>query len=105
MCVRAGAHACMCVRVCVSHLLLKPGEGPSESVQKDGSFAMEFFAENEHTGEQARVRVAGLGDPGYSATAVMLAESALCLALDEGRKGMREGIGMMDVGASASDVI
>jgi hypothetical protein len=33
-------------------------------------------------GERARVRVSVTGDPGYLCTAVMAAESALCLAMD-----------------------
>jgi short subunit dehydrogenase-like uncharacterized protein len=36
--------------------------------------------------------VAAQGDPGYAATAVMLGESALCLALDEARLPSRAGV-------------
>jgi short subunit dehydrogenase-like uncharacterized protein len=36
-------------------------------------------------GQQYVTQVAGRGDPGYQATAVMFGESALCLALDRDR--------------------
>ncbi|MBC8092351.1 MAG: enoyl-ACP reductase, partial [Pseudonocardia sp.] len=36
-------------------------------------------------------RVSGPGDPGYTATAVMLGESGLCLALDGDRLPDRAG--------------
>jgi len=51
-------------------------------VQRDGSFSFDVLAQNTDNGEEVRVRVSGTGDPGYSATAIMLGESALCLALD-----------------------
>jgi short subunit dehydrogenase-like uncharacterized protein len=71
-------------------LLLKlksPGEGPSEEQRAKSWFSIRFVA---HTGDGAELRtdVRG-GDPGYSETSKMLAESALCLAHDElpGRAG------------------
>jgi short subunit dehydrogenase-like uncharacterized protein len=36
--------------------------------------------------------VAAQGDPGYAATSVMFGESALCLALDDGRLPERAGV-------------
>jgi len=59
----------------------KAGEGPSESVRRNGSFEFELVARGAHS-EECRYVVSGQGDPGYLATSVMLAESALCLALD-----------------------
>merc|ERR1711904_330377 len=59
----------------------KAGDGPSESVRRDGCFAFEILAKGA-AGEECRVKVTGMGDPGYNATAVMLVESLLCLALD-----------------------
>jgi short subunit dehydrogenase-like uncharacterized protein len=58
-----------------------PGEGPSERTRANGRFTCEFRA---MTAEGARLlgRFAAHGDPGYAATAVMLGESALALALD-----------------------
>lgn len=58
-----------------------PGEGPSRERQAKGGFELEFFATTER-GPTLRARVGGDGDPGYSATAKMLGESALALARD-----------------------
>ena len=43
-------------------------------------------------GKRYVCRVAAKGDPGYAATAVMLGESGLCLALDEERLPSRAGV-------------
>ncbi len=56
------------------------GEGPSAARREKSWFTVDFVAET--AGATVRTRVSG-GDPGYSETAKMLAESALCLALDE----------------------
>ncbi len=65
-------------------LLLKafpaPGEGPSEAVRAKSWFKISFSGEG--GGERVVTEVTG-GDPGYSETSKMLAESALCLAFDE----------------------
>lgn len=63
---------------------LRPsGEGPSESVRRNGRFSVDFLAES-GTGARTHVRVSG-GEPGYHETSKMVAESALCLALDRDR--------------------
>ena len=56
------------------------GEGPSESRREKSWFTVDFVAES--AGTKVHTRVSG-GDPGYTETAKMLAESALCLALDD----------------------
>ncbi|NYI99772.1 short subunit dehydrogenase-like uncharacterized protein [Nocardioides thalensis] len=56
------------------------GEGPSDRRREKSWFSVDFLAES--AGTTVRTRVSG-GDPGYTETAKMLAESALCLALDE----------------------
>ncbi len=56
------------------------GEGPSEARREKSWFTVDFVGES--GGRTARTRVSG-GDPGYTETAKMLAESALCLALDD----------------------
>ncbi|RLV55186.1 saccharopine dehydrogenase [Aeromicrobium phragmitis] len=64
-------------------LLLKaqdPGQGPSEERRQKSWFRLSLIGEG--GGQQVRAEVTG-PDPGYDATAVMLAESALCLAFDE----------------------
>ena len=64
-------------------LLLKaksPGEGPSEETRAKSWFKVTFVGEG--GGQRVVTRVSG-GDPGYTETAKMLAESGLCLAFDE----------------------
>jgi short subunit dehydrogenase-like uncharacterized protein len=60
--------------------LRNPGEGPSAEERARGWFRVRFIGSG--GGERVVVDVKG-GDPGYGDTAKMLAESALCLALDE----------------------
>ncbi|HSP37031.1 MAG TPA: saccharopine dehydrogenase NADP-binding domain-containing protein [Frankiaceae bacterium] len=61
---------------------LRPsGSGPSPEQREKGWFRVRFVAESSD-GQSVRTEVSG-GDPGYSETAKMLAESALCLASDE----------------------
>ena len=64
-------------------LLLKlkdPGEGPDEATRARSWFKVTFVGEG--GGERVVTEVSG-GDPGYTETSKMLAESALCLAFDE----------------------
>ena len=64
-------------------LLLKirnPGEGPSAEERAKGWFKVKFIGTAD--GQRVVTQVSG-GDPGYGDTAKMLAESALCLALDK----------------------
>jgi short subunit dehydrogenase-like uncharacterized protein len=56
------------------------GHGPDESRRKKSWFTVDFVGTA--GGETVHTRVSG-GDPGYTETAKMLAESALCLALDK----------------------
>ncbi|MFL6158860.1 MAG: saccharopine dehydrogenase family protein [Marmoricola sp.] len=58
---------------------IKQGEGPSESRRAKSWFTVEFVGES--GGTRIRTKVSG-GDPGYTETSKMLAESALCLAFD-----------------------
>ena len=59
---------------------VKQGEGPDEAKRARSWFTVDFVAEGD--GRTLHTRVSG-GDPGYDETATMLAESALCLALDD----------------------
>jgi saccharopine dehydrogenase (NAD+, L-glutamate forming) len=56
------------------------GEGPSEERRARSYFSMRFVGEA--GGRRVVTQVRG-GDPGYTETAKILAESALCLAFDE----------------------
>lgn len=60
--------------------LKSPGEGPSEERRERSWFTVTFVGEG--GGERVVTEVSG-GDPGYSETSKMLAESGLCLAFDE----------------------
>jgi short subunit dehydrogenase-like uncharacterized protein len=63
-------------------VLPDPGEGPDEEARRDGHFRIEVHADTTG-GARYRAVVAAQGDPGYAATAVMLGQSALALALDD----------------------
>jgi short subunit dehydrogenase-like uncharacterized protein len=56
------------------------GSGPSEQRRAKSSFEVRFIGSG--GGRDVVCRVAG-GDPGYTETSKMLAESALCLAFDD----------------------
>jgi saccharopine dehydrogenase (NAD+, L-glutamate forming) len=59
---------------------IEPGDGPDAARRARSWFTVDFVGEA--AGETVRTRVSG-GDQGYEETAKMLAESALCLALDD----------------------
>jgi short subunit dehydrogenase-like uncharacterized protein len=56
------------------------GDGPDPARRDRSWFTVDFVGEG--GGERVHTRVSG-GDPGYTETAMMLAESALCLAFDD----------------------
>lgn len=72
-------------RALLDRLLPAPGRGPSAAARAKGWFRSTVDATTEG-GRRYRVEVAGRGDPGYAATAVMLGQSALALVGD-GRGG------------------
>lgn len=64
----------------------KPGEGPTREQRESGSYDIVFIGETAD-GETASLCVKGDKDPGYGSTSKMIAESALCLAQDNIKKG------------------
>jgi short subunit dehydrogenase-like uncharacterized protein len=68
-----------------------PGEGPGEDTRRTGWFSMTIRTTTE-TGRRYLATVSAQGDPGYAATAVMLGESVLCLALDGERLPEASGV-------------
>ena len=65
----------------VDYILPKPGEGPSETKRINGYYNLRFYLT---VGNKTYVsKVIGDMDPGYGSTSKMLAESAVCLALDK----------------------
>jgi short subunit dehydrogenase-like uncharacterized protein len=77
-------------RALLDRVLPAPGTGPSADVRERGWFRMVVDAVTEDR-RRYRATVAGQGDPGYAATAVMFGQSALALALDGDRLPDRAG--------------
>lgn len=69
-------------RTLLDRALPVPGQGPAEQRRSRGRFRLETETSTADGGRYVTRFGADL-DPGYGATAVMLGESALCLALDE----------------------
>jgi short subunit dehydrogenase-like uncharacterized protein len=78
-------------RSVADRLLPSPGEGPGERAQEEGHFRVELRTTTD-SGRRLLAVVAAKGDPGYAATAVMLGESALCLAVDQDRLDSGGGV-------------
>ena len=78
-------------RFVLDRVLPKPGEGPSQRQRDAGHFRVETLATTT-TGARYRATVAAQGDPGYAATAVMLGQAALALALDGDRLPAAAGV-------------
>lgn len=90
------------VRSILDRFLPKPGEGPSEKTQETGHFTTETYTTTS-TGKRYRSRIVAKGDPGYKATAIMLSESALSLALHRDELPPRSGI--LTSAAAIGDVL
>jgi short subunit dehydrogenase-like uncharacterized protein len=69
-------------RVLLDRVLPSPGEGPSEKTRERGHFTTQTTADTT-SGARYRTTIRAQGDPGYAATAVMLGEAGLALALDD----------------------
>ena len=69
----------------------KPGQGPGQATIDGGGFRADLLAETAE-GELVWGAVTGQGDPSNTITVCCLAESALCLALDEDTLGSGGGV-------------
>ena len=69
-------------RKVIDRFLPDPGEGPDEETRVNGRFTMEVVAMTT-SGTKYATTVAAQADPGYNGTAIMLGQSALCLAEDD----------------------
>ena len=78
-------------RALLGPVLPKPGQGPGEKARRSGYFRLRVHARTS-SGARYLTRVEARGDPGYAGTAVMLGESALCLAVDGDRLPDRAGV-------------
>lgn len=65
------------------------GEGPSAEERAKGYFKVRFLGQSE--GRIVQTQVTG-GDPGYTDTAKMISESALCLAFDRDKLAPHTGV-------------
>ncbi|MEP6651650.1 MAG: saccharopine dehydrogenase NADP-binding domain-containing protein [Lapillicoccus sp.] len=89
-------------RSLADRVLPSPGEGPGEQARDEGYFRVELRTTTEQ-GRRLLAVVSAQGDPGYAATAVMLGESALCLALDQDR--LSSGGGVLTPAVAMGDVL
>jgi short subunit dehydrogenase-like uncharacterized protein len=78
-------------RAAVERVLPKPGTGPSEETRERGHYTVETYTTTS-TGARYMARMSQQGDPGYKATAVLLGESGLALALDRDKLPDLHGI-------------
>ena len=89
-------------RKALDRLLPDPGEGPSEERREKGFFRIDTHSRTSE-GRHLVCRIAAPGDPGYKATAVMLGESGLALALDGDR--LPEGGGVLTPATAMGTVL
>ncbi|MCX2931061.1 saccharopine dehydrogenase NADP-binding domain-containing protein [Mycobacterium sp. CVI_P3] len=75
----------------VERVAPKPGTGPSEQTRERGYYRAETYTTTT-TGARYRATIAQQGDPGYKATAVMLGECGLALALDRDKLSDLRGV-------------
>ena len=69
------------IKKMVDYILPKSGEGPSKKARENGYYNLRFYS---YTNKKTYLgKVIGDMDPGYGSTSKMLAESAICLALDK----------------------
>lgn len=80
----------------------KPGTGPSEKARDNGYYRAETYTTTT-SGARYRAVIAQQGDPGYKATAVLLGESALALALD--RSELSDLRGVLTPAAAMGDAL
>jgi len=78
-------------RKLLDRLLPDPGEGPDERARDRGFYEIVIHADT-GSGAHLHCSIYASGDPGYKATAVLLGESALALALDGDRLPDRAGV-------------
>lgn len=69
------------LRKIITRFMPKPGEGPDPAVRTKGFFYFILYGTLPN-GEVIQAKVKGDRDPGYGSTSKMLAECAVCLALD-----------------------
>jgi short subunit dehydrogenase-like uncharacterized protein len=86
----------------VERIAPKPGTGPSERTRENGHYKIETYTTTSG-GARYRTTFAQRGDFGYKATAVLLGESGLALALD--RDKLSDLLGVLTPAAAMGDVL
>ncbi len=86
----------------IDRVVPKPGTGPSEQARDNGHYRVETYTRTT-SGARYRSVMAQQGDPGYKATAVLLGESGLALALDRDRLSDLKGV--LTPAAAMGDVL
>ncbi|MCK0176726.1 MULTISPECIES: trans-acting enoyl reductase family protein [Mycobacteriaceae] len=89
-------------RPLLERVLPKPGTGPSEQTREKGHYTVETYTTTT-TGARYLARMSQRGDPGYKATAVLLGECGLALALD--RDKLTELRGVLTPAAAMGDAL
>jgi short subunit dehydrogenase-like uncharacterized protein len=89
-------------RFVLDRLLPKPGDGPDERARREGHFTVELFTTTT-TGARYTARMKANGDPGYAATAVMIGEAGLALALD--RADLPDSAGVLTPATGIGDAL
>ena len=86
----------------VERIAPKPGTGPSRQVRDNGWYRVETYTTTS-SGARYVATMSQSGDPGYKATAVMLGECGLALALD--RDKLPEIYGVLTPAAAMGDAL
>ncbi len=86
----------------VERALPKPGTGPSEAARERGYYRIETYTTTT-TGARYVARMEQQGDPGYKATAVLLGECGLALALD--RDKLSDMLGVLTPATAMGDAL
>jgi trans enoyl reductase len=89
-------------RKLVDRALPKPGTGPSEAVRERGFYKVETYTATT-SGARYVATMAQQGDPGYKATAVLLGQSGLALAMD--REALSDLHGVLTPAAAMGDAL
>ena len=86
----------------VERVAPKPGTGPSDEVRENGYYRVETYTTTSN-GTRYVATMSQSGDPGYKATAAMLGECGLALALD--RDKLPEIYGVLTPAAAMGDAL
>ena len=86
----------------VDRVVPAPGTGPSQETRDNGHYRIETYTTTT-SGARYRATIVQQGDFGYKATAVLLGESALALALDRDRLSDLRGV--LTPAAAMGDVL